>query len=335
MQPYEQLETDFGKFTNQPNMVACSSGTAAMHLAFEALRATNSWYEGDKVLVPDYTMAACARAVILAGLEPVFVDCGDDLLMDEAIVNDVDWRIAGIGQWNPTAVMLVHIYGRQCRLPRSVVDRPNVAVVEDLAEAHGIKPYSRTDTCCWSFYMNKIIAGEEGGAVSFQHDWNATKAKCLRSLGFGPEQDYWHEPRGHNYRLANCLASKVLDSLERYSKNKIERDLLWKAYDAQSFGPRYHPRGEPEAKWVYDLRIKDMTWEEQDRLIAALKAEGIAARHGFKPLHMQKEFKKCQYFGSGNSVKCSKETIYLPLRPGFVTQQQIEKSAEIVRKMTA
>jgi len=330
MQPYEQLEADFGKFTNQPNMVACSSGTAALHLAFEALRARHDWKDGDIVAVPDFCMAACARAVVLAGLTPAFVDCNDNLSMSMGNLK------LCVKNTKPIAVLVVHNYGRKENMHdvHSVASE-ELMVVEDLAEAHGVNPHSMTDAACWSFYMNKIVAGEEGGAVSFRKKIDANEARCLRSLGFGPDQDYWHEPRGHNYRLANCLASKVLDSLERYSKNKIDRDLLWKAYDAQSFGPRYHPRSEPEAKWVYDLRIKDMTWEEQDRLIAALKAEGIAARHGFKPLHMQKEFKKCQYFGSGNSVKCSKETIYLPLRPGFVTQQQIEKAAEIVRKMTA
>jgi len=329
MQTFEQLEKEFGEWTGQPNMVACSSGTAALHMALEVLRDRFKWKEGSEVLVPNFTMAACARAVVMAGLTPVFVDCDDTLNM--SFDSFCYYR-------NSTAValMAVHIYGRKFDqgLIESAIDYHH-AIVEDLAEAHGIQPNYYTDVCCWSFYQNKIVAGEEGGAVSFKKLTNSDKARRLRSLGFGPNQDYWHEPRGHNYRLANCLASKVLDSLHTYSKNKIDRDLLWKEYDAQSFGPRYHPRREPEAKWVYDLRIKDMTWEEQDKIVAALKAVGIQARHGFKPMHMQPEFKNCKYIGKGNSVKCSQETLYLPLKPGYVTSSQIEQSAEIIRKMTS
>lgn len=324
MQPFEQLEKEFGEWTGQPNMVACSSGTSALHLALETLRDQYRWKDGYGVLVPDFTMAACARAVVMAGLTPVFVDCDNQLLMDVDVILN-----------NGTAfhaAMFVHIYGRKQIIPKHF---PSYCLVEDLAEGHGITPNPLCDASCWSFYQNKIIAGEEGGAVSFKESINSNKARRLRSLGFGPNQDYWHEPRGHNYRLANCLASKVLDSLHMYSKNKIDRQLLWNEYNAQSFGPRYHPRREPEAKWVYDLRIDGMTWEEQDKIVAALKAVGIQARHGFKPMHMQPEFKNCKYIGKGNSVKCSNETLYLPLKPGYVTSSQIEQSADIIRKMTS
>lgn len=328
MQPFEQLEKEFGEWSGRPNMVACSSGTAALHLALEVLKEKHRWKDGAEVLVPDFTMAACARAVVMAGLTPVFVDCDDDLLMSYDAF--CEYR-------NSTAValMAVHVYGR--KFSEAIIESAedyHHAIIEDSAEAHGIAPHQSTDAVCWSFYQNKIVAGEEGGAIGFKREVDADYAKCLRSLGFGKDQDYWHMPRGHNYRLANCLASKVLNSLHTYSKNKIDRQLLWTQYDEQDYGTRCLHRSKPEAKWVYDLRIDRMTWDEQDKIVAALKAEGIAARHGFKPMRMQPEFKNCKYIGMGNSVKCSQETFYLPLTPGKVNQQQIERAAEIVRSMT-
>src|SRR3990167_3912595 len=80
MEAYERLENEFGDFVNmrQGEMVACSSGTAAIHLALEALELPIA----SEVIMSDYNMIACPRAVSLAGLIPKFIDCNnDDLLM--------------------------------------------------------------------------------------------------------------------------------------------------------------------------------------------------------------------------------------------------------------
>lgn len=87
MESYEKLEIVFSEFNqlDPKGMVACSSGTAALHLALEALELPR---ESD-VIVPDFTMIACARSVSMAGLEPVFVDCEDKLLIDLAILEQI------------------------------------------------------------------------------------------------------------------------------------------------------------------------------------------------------------------------------------------------------
>lgn len=82
LEPYEQLELRFAEWNELPpeGMVACSSGTAALHLALEAI---NDKPAGE-VIVPDLTMVACPRAVVLADKTPKFVDCNDQLLMELA-----------------------------------------------------------------------------------------------------------------------------------------------------------------------------------------------------------------------------------------------------------
>lgn len=80
MEPYQLLEREFAEWNDldPAGMVACSSGTAALHLALEAFRLP----QGSKVIVPDYTMVAVPRAVTMAGLKPVFADCDERLNMD-------------------------------------------------------------------------------------------------------------------------------------------------------------------------------------------------------------------------------------------------------------
>ena len=109
LSPHEQLESELGAFVSSntlhpnPNVVACSSGTAALHLAFESLALP----PGGEVILCDFNMIACPRAVALSGLVPVFVDCGDDLLLDTDLLN--------VALTDRTvAVLATHIYGRTC-----------------------------------------------------------------------------------------------------------------------------------------------------------------------------------------------------------------------------
>jgi dTDP-4-amino-4,6-dideoxygalactose transaminase len=160
VEPYQQFERDFGAWAGVSNVVGCSSGTAALHLALESLKLP----PGSSVLVPDYTMVACARAVTLAGLTPVFVDCGDDLLMRPDLLH------GGAGfPLTTSAIMAVHVYGRRCDMGRvaEFAEVNGLAVIEDLAEAHGVKPHSFTDAAYGRFYkqQDNCRRGGRGGRV--------------------------------------------------------------------------------------------------------------------------------------------------------------------------
>lgn len=303
MQTYEVFEEEFGRWAGVGNVVACNSGTAALHLAVEACGA-EAWSE---VIVPDFTMIACPRAVTLADLKPVFVDCWNDML--------VDWRMVDDAITDRTvAIMAVHIYGRRCDMEHihMLAKKYDLYVIEDLAEAHGVRPHSDTDASCWSFYQNKIIAGEEGGAVAFRDPDLADHAKSLRSLGFTKLHDYIHTPRGHNYRLANLLAAKILGSLRSCVFNIQRRQLCLEYLDFMCpFEWKAPPR---DALWMYDFRIPGLTWDKQSEIITKLKLKGVAARHGFKPMHLQPEYSKCHYYGEGKSTIASREVIYIPFQ---------------------
>ena len=253
-------------------------------------------------------MIACARAVTLAGLEPVFVDCGDDLLMVPHLFDN---------NWLPTdvkAIMAVHIYGRQCDMESvNLIARYNddMPVIEDLAEAHGVKPHQSTDAACWSFYRNKIIAGEEGGAVAFKNPDHAALARQLRSLGFTDAHDFNHVPRGHNYRMSNVHARLIIDSLGKVGVNLMKRRAAEAEYNALCPTEwRMPPR---DAPWVYDIKIPGMTADRQTELVRRLNDAGIAARHAFKPLSSQPEYREARYVGTRRAYALAREVIYLPL----------------------
>jgi perosamine synthetase len=326
LRPHEQLERELGEWAGYPaqNVVACSSGTAALHLALEALQLP----PGSEVLVPDFTMIACPRAVTLAGLTPVFVDCGEDLL--------IDFEGVKTGYFSPAtgAVMPVAIYGRKVGAKLfEKAEQYGVKIVEDLAEAHGVRPRPDTDAACWSFYRNKIVAGEEGGAVAFEDPYHADVARMLRSLGFTEAHDFTHRPRGCNYRLADSLASLILSSLERFGANLAWRRDAEAVYDAECPGGwRMSPR---DAPWTYDLRLRGCKPGDVDRAVAALKAEGVEARHGFKPCQNQEEYRGCRLVADcapSRSYVAAREVLYLPLRPGL-TWSDARRAFDIIRRV--
>jgi perosamine synthetase len=318
LQAYERLEVDFAAWARVENVVACSSGTAALHLALEALTLPL----GSEVLLPDFTMVACARAVTLAGLTPVFVDCGDDLLMNPGLI---DRAISA----RTKIIMAVHLFGRRCDMGalRSRADKYGLDVVEDLAEAHGIHPHEDTAAACWSFYRNKIVAGEEGGAVSFYDDYPAGLARQLRSLGFTAAHDFQHVPRGHNYRLSNAHAALILPSLMNVEANLRSRRQIEQWYDSACPSEWRMPvRCVP---WMYDLRIRGLTRARQDQIVEHLNAAGIAARRSFLPMSQQEEYRRARVVGRGRAATLAAEVFYLPIYPEL-TREDVERAVDLV-----
>lgn len=304
-EPYQVLERQWAEFNglDPAGMVACSSGTAALHLAFEV---TKSEYGTQEVVMPDFSMVACPRAAAMAGMTHRFVDCLPNLLMD-------DGYSLGDATVEPySTILAVHIYGR--RLDMTWITSAcgdNHVVIEDMAEVHGLRPHDETEAACWSFYRNKIVAGEEGGAVWFRDLEHAKMARQLRSLGFTDAHDFDHIPRGHNYRLANCLAVKILESMTLYKAHLRFRRTVEETYDSQC--PADWRMPSREAPWVYDLRIPGMTANQQTEVVRGLQSLGIQARHAFKPMSSLREFRGCPVYGRGEALKASREVIYLPL----------------------
>jgi perosamine synthetase len=320
MFPHELLETAFEEFTDNRKVVACSSGTAALHLALETLDLPY----GSEVILPDFTMVACARAVMLAGLMPVFVDVKADLTMDPRLVE----KACTI---HTSAIMAVHMYGRRCNMDAiaEIAAKKQAYLLEDLAEAHGVRPHEDTDAACWSFYKNKIIGGEEGGAVAFLEPEFTYRARQLRSLGFTEDHDYMHIPRGHNYRMSDSHAQLILDSIAKYDINLAERRRLEAMYD-KLLVPNWR-MPEREAPWVYDIRMPGLSRTNQKRLVQFVQSAGIAARMSFLPMTGQAEFSRARRELNGTSRTASQEVLYLPLTPGQVSDEDVSAACGALR----
>jgi perosamine synthetase len=348
MRPHERLEQEWAAFTGRPNMAVCSSGTAALHLALECLRAQYNWPDGAEVLVPDYSMVSAARAVVLAGLTPVFIDCGPDLLVDCSLLDhayDYLRVLSEDGEYHVVAVLPVHVYGRRCDMETiySFSKPRGIVVVEDCCEFQGGRHGELSDAWCWSFQSSKIVAGEEGGAVAFREPGNVTRAKSMRDCGFNEGRDYVHTPRGHNYRLADKLAEPVLESLQAHQIGNIDATGLtgttrehrrriegW--YDSSC--PTEWRQPPRECVWVYDVRIPGLSREKQTAVVRALRGEGIKAGYGFWPLSKQEEFKQNRLVANLGYIKSdasAREIITLPVCPGITAEADCTRAFVVIK----
>ncbi|MGL6095388.1 MAG: DegT/DnrJ/EryC1/StrS family aminotransferase [Fimbriiglobus sp.] len=326
--PHIEFEYAWADFCGSAphKVVGCSSGTAALHLALECLTAGSTFPTGRRaceVLVPDYTMAAVPRAVVLAGMTPVFVDCGPDGNLRPDLVE----RAVGP---HTVGVIAVHVYGRRAAMAdiARVADLKHLFLVEDSAEAHGIAPHPRTNATCWSFYKNKVVAGEEGGAVLFRSGDHAYLAESLRCLGFTEAHDYTHRPRGHNYRLSDAHAAMILDgpnAIGKYETNLALRREQEDGYVSALTVDRPDRFVRPQVSWALDVKFPGMSADAQHRTVRSLQEAGLAARFGFKSLTRYQgpggEFAghRLVWDGVGEpaSVVRSREVVSLPLGHGL------------------
>ena len=303
-QAFEQLEKEFGEFIGNPNTVAVSSGTAALHIACEVARAKiTDDVTGEvkpSIAIPEYTMVACARAAAMADLDIHFVDCNDNLQMNMDLVPD-----------QMHIVMAVHIYGNLCDVAALHRKPYKPLVIEDMAEVHGAKPHPNSFAACWSFYKNKTIHGEEGGMIAFKNPQDVRLAKQLRTLGFDDNHDYFHVPRGVNARMSNAHAELIIPSLRNFESANAAKHFRGNNYDDHL--PLEWLRHVCRYPWIYPIHVKGMNRFQQRELVLRLNETGIAARQGFKSMRLQAEWHARCGDPITNAMRLQHEIIYLPL----------------------
>ena len=205
------FEDDLKRFVGHgKEVVALSSGTAAVHLALIACGVQ----AGDEVIVQSFTFCASSHPVAYLGATPVFVDSEretwnmDPDLLEEAIKD----RIRKTGR-KPKAIIPVALYGMPYQIERimEIAGRYDIPVIEDAAEGFGSRyngqvlgTFGRYGVL--SFNGNKMITTSGGGALicpdreSWQQVmWYATQAR--ESYPY-----YQHEQIGYNYRMSNVCA---------------------------------------------------------------------------------------------------------------------------------
>jgi dTDP-4-amino-4,6-dideoxygalactose transaminase len=336
----DAFEAQLAELVGVRHAVALSSGTAALHLALVAAGVRR----GDTVLVPSFTFAASANAVMYLGARPVFLDSTPESWnVDPALVAE-ELRARATRGRLPRAVIAVDMYG-QCADYDPLLaacDRYGVALIEDAAEALGASYRGRPAGSfglagVLSFNGYKIITTGGGGMLLTDDDRVAARTRHLATQAREPVAHYEHRTVGYNYRLSNLLAAVGRGQLQRLGcliAARRETAHYYRAALGDLPGLSFMPvagYGLPNW-WLTCLLIDPGPFgADRDEVLAHLARHNIEARPAWKPMHLQPAFQDCAIRGGTVSADLFRRGLCLP-SGSALTGRERERVVNAVRE---
>jgi perosamine synthetase len=282
---FERLAADVAGVSHG---IAVSSGTAGLHLIVRALGIG----EGDEVLVPSFTFAASANALLFEGATPVFLDIEPETYnLDPA---GIELKVTELTR----AVMVVDVFGHPAEWDaiEDAAGRHRLKIIDDSCEAIGATYRGRSvgsfgSAGCFAFYPNKQMTTGEGGMVVTNNDALATACRSMRNQGRG-EMGSWltHERLGYNYRMDEMSAALGVSQIPRLPEFLRKRAAVATRYSEMlaSYDWVRLPVVRPhvEMSWfVYVVTLAEGA--DRDAVMSHMRSQGIPTRAYFSPLHLQ------------------------------------------------
>ncbi|WP_353777534.1 aminotransferase class I/II-fold pyridoxal phosphate-dependent enzyme [Winogradskyella sp. 3972H.M.0a.05] len=346
----KKLEDLVCQYTSAQKTLCVNSATSGLLLSL-------AWYDigqGDEVIIPAYTYAATALAVMHVGATPVMVDTEADFNISvSAIENAITERTK--------AVIPVDIAGWPCDYDaimkvieaKKSIFKPNSKNQEKLgrilclsdsahsigAEYDGKKIGCISDITVFSFHAVKNVTTAEGGAI------------CINlPLPFNNEEEY-------QFLRCNALNGQTKDAFTKSKAGSWRYDIIYQGYKINmpdvlaAIGvaqmPTYFEEVLPQRKDIYEfyrsffqnkswailppyvsedkisschlyaLRIKDATEAQRDEIIEKISAKGVAVNVHFQPLPLLSLFKQKGFDIADYPVAYNnyKSEISLPIYP--------------------
>lgn len=221
----ESFEEEFASRLGVRYALGVANGTEAIEIALRGLHLPKE----SEVILPANTFFGSLEGVINAGLKPVIVDCGEDYCINPNAIEEAITPYT-------SAILVVHLYGRMCDMPRilEIAKKHNLKIIEDCAQSFGAKMKingvekmagSIGDVGCFSFYPGKNLgAYGDGGAISTDNQDLYEQCLSLANHGRGRHK-YDHRYFGRNSRLdglQSAILSVKLGYIDQW--NEIRKD---------------------------------------------------------------------------------------------------------------
>lgn len=339
--PTINLENTLKEILGVSDVVAVSTGTAAIDLSVEAL----DIQPGDECVVPTFTIISSISNLLRRGAKLTVVD-------SDPVTWSIDADLAAEAITTKTKLVVpVHIYGLPVDMDPILnkVAGTQTFVLEDAAEALGVDYKGRHsgamgDAGVFSFYANKIVTGGEGGAVVTNNTAFAERVRYFRNLCFNPKQRFVHEDLGWNARLSGMPAALICSQLQRLDLLVEKKIEIAQRYMIGLTGHPwldFHPFSTPFSKntyWVFGVVLKDDAPYDAEELQKVLRELGVDTRRFFCPVHLQPLAKKYSINAFGAlpvAEKLWNRGVYLPSGLGNTAEEfeaVIEAMWKVVKK---
>jgi dTDP-4-amino-4,6-dideoxygalactose transaminase len=344
----KHFEEEFAKYLDCKHAIAVNSGTAALHLALDAIGIR----EGDEIIIPTMTFAATAEVVLYFKGIPVLVDCQPDTLnLDPS-------RIEAAITSKTKAIIPVHIGGRPCEMDRilDIAKRHDLRVIEDAAHALPASDHTRTigtigDITCFSFYATKTITTGEGGMATTENSEWAERMRMMSLHGishdawkrYTKEGSWYYEilSPGFKYNLTDIGAAIGIEQLKKCDEFWEARQRIAMIYgkgfaDLQEIQLPTYPNDVQHAWHLFVIQLNlERLKINRNQFIEALREKGIGTSVHFIPLHLHPYYRdKFGYKPEDfpNASEAFEHILSLPIYPKM-TEAHVRDVIVAVRKL--
>lgn len=296
-----RFERALAGWLGAPYATVCSSGTAALHLAYAALGIG----EGDEIITTPITFSATAAAAYYVGANVRFAD------VDPRTGNLAASSVEALITPRTRAIVPVHLAGLPADLTElsEIAQRRGLRLIEDACHALGATYRGRaigagsSDAVVFSFHPVKHITTGEGGAVIVRDPDIQRRLERLRQHGIerdparldAPAGPWVYEVQelGWNYRLSDIACALGLAQLGKLAGFVAERRRLAAHYRAELdrvFGGDgvAAPAELPDRESAYHLFAVAIDFARfhttRARVMQALAAAGIHTQVHYIPL---------------------------------------------------
>ncbi len=307
-----EFEKLFADYINTKHCVAVHSGTSALIVGLSALIYDSRFpkvKKGSKVITTPLTYVATINAIVLTGLEPVFIDV--DPYSFSILPQKIEEHLKSVNDPENYSILLpVHLMGYSCDMDEinRIARKYDLVVLEDSAQAHGSQYKSRRTgslslISVFSFYIAHNIQAGEMGAVMTEDEklknlMRRLKANgrvcdcsvCTRPNGYCPyfPQDEDFDPRfvhdviGHNFKVMEFEAALGVSQLRKADLIFVKRQnnvrFLNEHLDKHSDDLQLPAFSENVSYLAYPIVIKEHSKFTRKYLREELEKNGIESR---------------------------------------------------------
>ncbi len=331
----KKLREAFAKRFNIKNIVACTSGTAALRASLAALDVG----PGDEVVSTPYTFIATNTSILEQGAKPVFADINYDTLnIDPAsIVKKITKKTK--------AIMCVHYGGNACDMDaiRKIGRDYNLPIIEDSAHAMNAKYKgdfigAKGDIITFSLQVVKIITCGDGGMIATPNKKYYEKLRKLVWFGVDRENKKTSiidplpdriDMLGFKYNMNDITATVGLVGLEHIDEPLAKRKKLGELYrreleNCKNVRATHYPKENTPNYQIFPVHVKN-------RMKFALHMR----EHGIFVNINNRRNDRYSIFGGmknlPNLKRADEDTILIPIHYDL-TNQDVEKIIDTIKK---
>jgi len=307
-----EFERAFSQYVGAKYAVACSNGTAALHLACQALELC----KGGKLVTSTVTFLSSANCAQFVNADTLFVDIDPDTYCMSTVELENLLKKEKIDVLVP-----VHLAGHSADMQAmfDLKEKYGFHIIEDACHAPGgmynntkIGSCKYSDMSIFSFHPVKHITTAEGGMITTNDEQLYNKLLRFRTHGMhkdpalfqnktlafdaNGDQNIWYYEMfevGHNYRITDIQCALGSSQLSKNDNSVKKRRSIASRYNAQFRNNPYitTPKEQSNVKHAYHLYTVLIDFEKlgktRNTVMGELRDLKIGTQVLYIPVHLQ------------------------------------------------